>query len=133
MLLITVPAVIARLYNPDKRHTYNELGIDYVCGTTLVAERMKEKLLEGYLIMHHERTDLEIQVVEFAVNEKAAGRNASDLLDQEMARLLAVFRENKSLDWTEDTPIASGDRVVVALKREGWGKVLELVDRKSIP
>ena len=36
--LFEVPRVIARLYNPDHERAYMQLGIDYVCGTTLVAE-----------------------------------------------------------------------------------------------
>ena len=36
--LFGVPHVIARLYNPDHERAYMQLGIDYVCGTSLVAE-----------------------------------------------------------------------------------------------
>jgi trk system potassium uptake protein len=127
-----VPVVIARLYNPDKRHTYTELGIDFICGTALVAERIKEKLLEGYLISHHERFDLEAKLVEFMASDKVEGRKAGSLNDPENARLLIIFRGNKSLDWNDDTPLQVGDRLVMTLKREGWGKILEFVDRESV-
>jgi len=128
-----VPAVITRLYDPDRRHTYKELGIDYVCGTALVAERMKEKLLAGYMVTLHERLDLGLQVVEFFLNQKAEGRKVADLFDSERARLLTVFRGNESLGWNDDTFLSAGDRVVVTLRREGLGLVLEFVDRESIP
>lgn len=127
-----IPTVIARLYNPDKRHTYSELGIDYVCGTTLVAERIREKLLEGYLIMHHERMDVGVQVIEFALSDKAEGRKAGSLSGPESAKLLSVFRGNANLDWNDDSPLAAGDRVVMALRREGWERVMEIIDRRSI-
>jgi trk system potassium uptake protein TrkA len=127
-----VPKVIARLYNPDKRHTFNELGIDYVCGTALVAEHVKEKLLGGYLILLHERADVGIQIVEFAVNEKAEGKAAGGLSGGEAAKLLAIVRDRKGLQWTDDTPLLAGDRVVMALKRQGWAALMGLVDRKSI-
>ena len=42
--LFGVPHVIARRYNPDHERAYMQLGIDYVCGTSLVAE---EHLLQG--------------------------------------------------------------------------------------
>lgn len=35
--LFGVPHVISRLYNPDHERAYMQLGIDYVCGTSLVA------------------------------------------------------------------------------------------------
>jgi trk system potassium uptake protein TrkA len=127
-----VPIVVARLYNPDKRQTFHKLGIDYICGTTLVAERMKEKLLQGRVIIHQERLDLGMQVVELTVNKNAGGKTIGDLYDRANTKLLTVFRDNKNLEWTDDTPLLAGDRLVVALKREGWGMVLELIGKDNI-
>jgi len=46
--LYNVPHVIARLYNSDHERAYMQLGIDYVCGTTLVAEEVFSKALSGH-------------------------------------------------------------------------------------
>ena len=46
--LYGVPHVIARLYNHDHERAYMQLGIDYVCGTTLVAEEVFSKALAGH-------------------------------------------------------------------------------------
>jgi len=46
--LYNVPHVIARLYNHDHERAYMQLGIDYVCGTTLVAEEVFSKALSGH-------------------------------------------------------------------------------------
>ena len=46
--LFDVPHVIARLYNPDHERAYMQLGIDYVCGTTLIAEEVFSKALSGH-------------------------------------------------------------------------------------
>ncbi|MBP3866940.1 MAG: TrkA family potassium uptake protein [Eggerthellaceae bacterium] len=45
--LYNVPHVIARLYNHDHERAYMQLGIDYVCGTTLVAEEVFSKAVSG--------------------------------------------------------------------------------------
>ena len=37
--LFHVPHVIARLYNPARERAYMQLGLDYVCGTSLVQKR----------------------------------------------------------------------------------------------
>ena len=41
--LFGVPHVISRLYNLDHERAYMQLGIDYVCGTSLVAEDVFSK------------------------------------------------------------------------------------------
>ena len=46
--LFDVPHVIARLYNPDHERAYMQLGIDYVCGTSLVAEDVFSKVVSGH-------------------------------------------------------------------------------------
>ena len=38
--LYDVPHAVARLYDSSHERTYLQLGIDYVCGTTLVAEEI---------------------------------------------------------------------------------------------
>lgn len=43
--LFEVPYVLTRLYNPDRANAYLQLGLDYVCGTTLVAEEMYSKVM----------------------------------------------------------------------------------------
>lgn len=46
--LFHVPHVICRLYNPSHERAYEQLGLDYVCGTTLVAEDMFVKVSSGH-------------------------------------------------------------------------------------
>lgn len=43
--LFEVPYVLTRLYNPDRANAYLQLGLDYVCGTSLVAEEMYSKVM----------------------------------------------------------------------------------------
>ncbi len=45
--IFEVPHVVARLYNPARERTYQQLGLDYVCGTTLVAEVLVDKISVG--------------------------------------------------------------------------------------
>lgn len=42
--LYDVERVVARLDNPTRVEVYKELGIDYVCGTNLIANTMLEKV-----------------------------------------------------------------------------------------
>jgi Trk K+ transport system NAD-binding subunit len=126
-----VSIVIARLYNPDKEPTYRRMGIDYICGTSLLAERIKEKLLQGEIAIRQERLDVGIHLVEFAIPPEIAEKNASILNDGKRMRLVSLFRAGREIDWNESTLLRQGDRVVVALKKEGWGVLEDLLGKES--
>ena len=64
--LCGVPHVIARLYNPDHERTYMQLGLDYVCGTSLVAEEVFSKVVAGH--GSHLDTFGEFEVLRFSLN-----------------------------------------------------------------
>ena len=58
--LYDVPHVIARLYNPNHERAYEQLGIDYVCGTTLASNEMFDKINAGHLAHFGDFSDFEI-------------------------------------------------------------------------
>ena len=124
----SVPRVIARLYNPDKERTFFKMGIDYVSGTPLVAESIREKLFQGEeVIVQDENTDVGIQIVEFSVPTEADGTPVSSLEYGVSSRVIALLRNNKVTPWNEETVLQPDDRVVTTLRKEGWqiiGKVL---------
>ena len=64
--LYGVPHVIARLYNPDHERSYMQLGIDYVCGTSLVAEDVFSKIVSGH--GSHIDTFGEFEVLRFTLD-----------------------------------------------------------------
>ncbi len=61
--LFGVRHAVARLYNPVRERTYQQLDLDYVCGTTLVAQTLLEKIKVGH--GHHLNTLGDIELVEF--------------------------------------------------------------------
>lgn len=60
-----VPHVITRLYAPERETAYLQLGLDYVCGTTLVAEEMFAKIQSEH--GHHVDTFGDYEVVRFSL------------------------------------------------------------------
>ena len=49
--LYDVPHAVARLYNTGHERAYLQLGIDYVCGTALVAKRYSRRSLRDWAII----------------------------------------------------------------------------------
>jgi len=129
-----VPTVMSRLYNPDKELTFYKMGIDYVCSTTLIADRIREKLFQPEeVIIQQDRLDVGIQVVEFSVPEDAEGKLAGDLNYGVSSRLIVLMRDNKAIEWNESTPLRRRDRVIVTMRKEGWRVIKGCLGEDSCP
>jgi trk system potassium uptake protein TrkA len=127
-----IPMVVARVYNPEKRYIFERLGIAYVCGTTLVAESIMHKLLQHDLIVHQERLDVGLRVIEFAMPWLGGKVLAGDLEDGPHARLLALERSGRQLKWDKDTRLVVGDRAVMTVRNEAWGRLRGLLEEIGI-
>ncbi|RJP32584.1 MAG: TrkA family potassium uptake protein [Actinobacteria bacterium] len=127
-----VPTVLARLYNPENRQAFVRLGIDFVSGTTLLAEMIMRKLLQSDLIVHQDRLEVEMRVIEFAVPWLGGRVMAGDFEDGISSRILALERSGRLLRWDESTRLLVGDRVVLAAKREGMGRLQEIMERMGV-
>ncbi|MFH1311619.1 MAG: NAD-binding protein [Candidatus Eisenbacteria bacterium] len=121
-----VPTVLSRVYYVEKELTFFKMGIDYVCSTTLTAERFTEKLFQGTgTISLQDRPELGVKLLEFQVRPEAAGRRARELDSGVNSRLVAVLRRGLLLGLDEDILLEPADRLVVALRKEGHQAVLE--------
>ncbi|MHB8895476.1 MAG: NAD-binding protein [Candidatus Geothermincolia bacterium] len=128
-----VPNVISRLYDPARELTYFKMGIDYVCGTTLMTDRIREQLFQGeHIAIQQDRLDLGLQVVEFHVSESARGHTAGELNYGVSSHLLALVRANKEMAFSSDTPLEPGDLLMVTLRREGWQAIKECLGEESV-
>lgn len=122
--IFKVPLVLSRLYNPGQEHTYFRLGLDYVCGTTLITERILERMFQSEeSVVQQDRPDLGIQIIEFGVGTEAEGKPAGSLNYGVSSKLLLLARETQQIPFDDLTPLRSGDRVVMLLRREGWKTV----------
>lgn len=122
----SVPMVISRLYYPEKELTYYKMGIDYICSTTLMADRIREKLFQSEeVIVQQDRLDIGIQIIEFVVTEEADGKPAGNFSHGAHSGLVSLLRDNRKVDWAESTPLRAGDRALVTMRKEGWKTIRE--------
>lgn len=116
-----VPHVISRLYYPERELTFFKMGIDYVCSTTMMADRIKERLFKGEdVIVQQERLDLGLQLVEFVITDDAHGIPAGDLNHGISSRLIVLVRGGEEMPWDEETPLRVGDHALITVRKEGW-------------
>ncbi len=112
-----VPRVVARLYNPDKEGTFAALGVNYVCGTTCMAEDIMERLIAPRLAIRSKFASNEYLLVEFAAPAKWAGQPAEQLEKREGFRIAWLGRSGGAVIPNGDAVIEPGDVLVAAIRR----------------
>lgn len=115
-----VPHVIARLYNPGHERTYEQLGLDYVCGTSLVAEEVFAKISSGH--GSHIDSFGDFEILRFSLNLK--GRNlkqvrVSQLEKNHDIRIIAFERDDGRMSSipTSDSILRHGDSVLACVRQ----------------
>ncbi len=116
--LFDVPHVIARLYNPDHERAYMQLGIDYVCGTSLVAEDIFSKVVSGHGA--HIDTFGEFEVLRFSLDlskEEKRTIRVSELERDHEIRIIAFERKDGSASSipTSESILYHGDSVMACV------------------
>lgn len=119
--LFSVKHVVARLYNPDRERTYQQLGLDHVCGTTIVAKVLLEKILVGH--GHHLTHMGDVEIIEFKANGEADGRRVRDIELDRRFRVSAIMRGDVTLIPEPDFVIMSGDIITGAVKDDAYHKI----------
>lgn len=119
--LYGVPHVISRLYNHAHERAYMQLGIDYVCGTTLVAEEVFSKALSGH--GSHLDTFGDYEVLRFSIDLSWTERGAIRVRDVEREhdiRIVAFERKDGSASSipTKESTLYHGDLVLACVHRD---------------
>lgn len=119
--LFGVKHVIARLYNPDRESAYMQLGLDYACGTSLVAEELHSKIMSG----HGSHVDAfgEFEVLRFSLDLTSEGRSsirASELERDHDIRIVAFERKDGSASSipTKDSILYDGDVLLACVRHD---------------
>ncbi len=117
--LYDVPHAVARLYNTGHERAYLQLGIDYVCGTALVAEEIFSKISSG--LGDHITTLGDCKVVQFALDLSQTRSDyikVSDLESRHKIRVCAFERADGEISSipTPSSVLYHGDTVLVALR-----------------
>lgn len=113
--IFNVPRVVARLYNPERERTYQKLDISYVCGTILVAEKILDKIVEGYA--RHVSISMDTEVIEFKISDMLEGKKVEEIEMPGEFQVVAVTREGGSTIPTGGFVLTQGDIIVGVVKR----------------
>lgn len=121
-----VKHVVARLYNPVRERTYQLLDLDYVCGTTLVAESLMEKIMSGH--GHHLTNIDDIEVIEFKAGAAVEGKRIDEVEMAHKFRVFTVIRARVAHIPESDMVLHQGDIIFGAVKDDVFPKVERLME-----
>lgn len=110
--IFQVPRVIARLYNPDKEATYQALGMDYLCGTKLLAQAILEKLVKPLVRTRGQCANNTLIIVEFDYPRAWKSRTVERLREDPGIRVAWVRRGEETILTWQDFACRAGDEVV---------------------
>lgn len=119
--IFEVPHVITRLYNPDHERAYTQLGIDYVCGTSLVAETIFDKVTSGHGSHVAAFGDFEIMQFSLNLNHMEIDEIPAKKLEHEKnIRVVAYERKDGATCSMpmSDTMLRHGDIVLACVRKD---------------
>ena len=115
-----VKHVITRLYAPKRERIYAQLGVDFACGTTLVAEEIFAKIQSGH--GHHIDSFGDYELVRFALNLEAGETLSCAMLEERYdARVVVYERDENTYLPESSTELRDGDVMIACIPRENFG------------
>lgn len=128
--LYNVPNAVARLYNAGHEDAYNRLGIDYVCGTTLVAQRIFSKINAG--LGDHITSFGDYELIQFALDLSSIRADSIKITDFETKHKLRVCAFKRADGETSSIPSNSsilyhGDTLVVSVERDYLSRIKKYI------
>lgn len=119
--LYDVPHVVARLHDPAHERSFTQLGLDYACGTTLVAEELYAKVQAGH--SNHVRSFGDVEIIKCTLSLRNYHRQAIRVGELERphgVRIIAFERADGSASSIPDSDsiLNDGDTLMVCLRAE---------------
>jgi len=121
--LYNVQKVISRVYYPDREKTYHKLGLETVCGTTLVARRIRDFIL-GREYVAEVSLDYSTQMAEIKASPTLAGKRVRDVEIKNEFKPVVIIRDEKSMIVDDDTRILADDMIIAAISASAVAKVM---------
>ena len=116
-----VEHAIARLYNTNRERAYGQLGIDYVCGTSLIAEEVFSKIMSGH--GSHLDTFGQYEILRFSLNLEWAEQRAirvSELEKSHGVRIVCFERSDGSANSipSPTSVLYHGDTIIACVRHD---------------
>ena len=119
--LYRVPRVVARVYNPESISTFQELGLEYVFGTEIVAQTVMDKIVQGH--GRHLSIRGDVEVIEFVAGPKIENKRLTDIQIPNEFRICLVTRQGRNFIPWRETVLRDGDTLIAVVKTDNYSRV----------
>lgn len=109
-----IERVVARIYDPNRAHLYQRLGIPTVAPAVWTTERVLRRLLPGNSRLEWTDQSGQISLVEHMLSDAWEGRPAADV-DRTGVRLVSCCRRGLASLPGPDERLVTGDVITVAV------------------
>lgn len=118
-----VPRVIVRIHDPLRAHSFGELGLDVLSGTTLVARMFREKIIDNRLTSFLGQGSGELGVLEVGIDEKLADKKIREINLKEEFVVSGLRRNGELTIPGLDSVVKKGDTVLGVVRLASLDKV----------
>ncbi len=122
-----VPRVVARLYDTERESTCQQLGLNYVCGTAMVAQMILDKLMEGH--GHHLTIRGDLELIEFIAGPAVDNKMVVDIQIPNQFRICLVTREGSSFIPWRETILKHRDILMAIVKDQAHSRIQKYMQR----
>ena len=127
--IFDVPRAIARLYNPTRAMTYDRLGLEYICGTTMLAEKMLHSIIAPDVDILS--TVGNLCIVKVLAHDRLAGRTVGDVDKEGDFKIITIIRRAKNVFCEAATRIDRNDHLIIITRKELMPQVERLAKSES--
>ncbi len=110
--IYNVPIAIARIYDPKKANTYNQLGLDIVSSTTVIARMFRDRFIELRLEKSFESYGNRVEIYKRIVKGHLAGQKVQEISHPGLFTLITLDRKGRIILPKPDDVLTEGDIIM---------------------
>ncbi len=115
-----VPIVVARVFDPLKEKTFNALGIDSICPTTLGAASIYSKFVIKDKNSHFLFYNDKVELIEVIFRNKKVLNKVKELEALGNFKIVTAEHDRETFIAKEDTILNEGDKLLIAVLIENF-------------
>jgi trk system potassium uptake protein TrkA len=126
--IFKVPIIVARVFDPLKEKTFNALGIDSICPTTLGATSIYSRFIIKDESSHFLFYNDKIELIEIIYKNKRLPNKVRLIEELGNFKIVAIENNNRTVIAEENMELTEGDKLLIAVITDKFEDVKEVLD-----
>ncbi len=122
--IFNVPEVIGRLYNPERLSTYQQLGLEMVCGTSLIVTEVKNRVVTSGYDTVETLPSNDIEIIKVQSTGAAVGRMFKEFFERDFMPVCYI-RDGRGEIPNPEERIMENDIIYFSVRITQIGRLLK--------